>query len=199
VPAGHADAPGDDHADDTPEPPLRDRPILLVDIDRLLEGSADVEHLDHEALRTWRADLTLVLESLIYARDILAADVAILRHASAADVPDGQSVVDDLPDVLLNPDPQGGRSSEPGDEQGDAELSEDLFRRTDQLLSAHQEMAVVDLSSPFDVAGSLAVIDEQLTALTERQEAVGARLQQIRAAIIRRYEEGEASARDQPA
>ena len=58
---------------------------------------------------------------------------------------------------------------------------------------------MVDLSSPFDVAGSLAVIDEQLTALTERQEAVEARLQQIRAAIIRRYEEGEASARDQPA
>ncbi len=199
MPAGHADAPGGDQADDTPDPPLRDRPILLVDIDRLLEGSADVEHLDHEALRTWRSDLTLVLESLTYALDILAADVAILRHASAAEVPDGQSVVDDLPEVLLDPDPQGGRSSEPGDEQGDPELSEDLFRRTDQLLSAHQEMAVVDLSSPFDVAGSLAVIEEQLTALAERQEAVEARLQQIRAAIIRRYEEGEASARDQPA
>ena len=61
----------------------------------------------------------------------------------------------------------------------------DLFIRTDELLAAHREMAGVDLSSPFDVAGSLAVVEEQLTALTERQEAVEARLQQIRAAVIR--------------
>jgi hypothetical protein len=170
----------------------------LIDIDRLLDGSADVDHLDHEALRTWRGDLTLVMESLTYARAILVADVAILRHSSAAVIADGQSVVDDLPEVLES-DPRGDQAPGSGDEEGDVELGEDLFSRTDELLSAHQEMAAVDLSSPFDVAGSLAVIEEQLAALTERQDAVEARLQQIRAAVIRRYEEGEASAHDQPA
>ena len=108
-------------------------------------------------------------------------------------------MVDDLPEVLWTPARRGAGRPSRVTSRATRSSSEDLFSRTDQLLSAHQEMAVVDLSSPFDVAGSLAVIEEQLTALTERQEAVEARLQQIRAAVIRRYEEGEASARDQPA
>jgi hypothetical protein len=198
VPAGHADdAPGEDQPDaDVGSGPARwDHPIRLDDIDRLLEGSSDVEHLDAGALRTWRGDLTLVLESLSYARTILAGDVAILRRAVATGT---TPVVDDLPETLGS-DQTEDHWSEPGDEAADAAITEDFFSRTDELLSAHREMAEVELSSAFDVSGSLAVIDEHLAALTERQEAVEARLGQIRAAVIRHYEEAEAAAREQPA
>ena len=57
----------------------------------------------------------------------------------------------------------------------------------------------MDLTSAFDVRGSLVVIEEQLAALTERQQAVEARLQEIRAAVIRQYQDGPGTARDQPA
>ncbi len=40
------------------------------------------------------------------------------------------------------------------------------------------------------------LVEEQLTVLTERQAAVEARLQQIRAVIIRRYRDDEAPAHD---
>ena len=196
MPAGHADAPGDDHgeAERASEAGRWDRPILLSDVDRLLEGSADVDQLDHDDLRALRADLSVIRESLAYARAILAGDVAILRRAGTADVTAGQRMVADLPE-LLGTEPVEGRWPE----SGDADIGADLFGRTDELLSAHQEMAVVDLSSAFDVAGSLAVVEEQLAAVTERLEAVDARLEQIKAIVIRRYEEAEASAHDQPA
>ena len=72
----------------------------------------------------------------------------------------------------------------------DLELEEDLFSRTDQLLAAHQEMAGWTCRPRSTWPASLAMVEEQLAALTERQAAVEARLQQIRAAIIRRYQEG---------
>ena len=59
-------------------------------------------------------------------------------------------------------------------------------------------MARVDLSSAVATAGVRALIEDQLALLTERQAAVEARLQQIRAVIIRRYREGVA-AHDRPA
>jgi hypothetical protein len=59
-------------------------------------------------------------------------------------------------------------------------------------------MARVDLSSAVATAGVRALLEEQLGLLTERQAAVEARLQQIRAVIIRRYREG-AAAHDQSA
>ena len=51
-------------------------------------------------IRAWRDDLTLVLEALTYARAILSADVAILRHAGRGGGEDANSLVDDLPGVL---------------------------------------------------------------------------------------------------
>jgi hypothetical protein len=200
VPSVHAHAPGDD-AHDGAGPSLRDHPITLADIDRMLELSADVDRVGPGApIRAWRDDLTLVLEALTYARAILSADVAILRHANGGGGggEQAQSVVDDLP-AVLDSAPGADEWAHPAEGHSDLEFGEGLFSRTDQLLSAHQEMAQVDLSSSFDVAGSLAVIEEQLTALTERQHAVEARLQQIRTAVIRQYQEGANPARDQPA
>jgi hypothetical protein len=211
VPAADTEA-----GDDGPDRSLRDHSLTLADIDRLLEVSADVDRPGSDApIRVWRDDLTFVLEALIYARSILAADVALLRHArelsaagettatataTATGTDTGGSSLDNLPRVLApaseeSPDPsppQSGEFIEP-------EIKADLFSRTDELLRAHDEMADVDLTSSFDVAGSLAVIEEDLEALTERRDDVEGRLQAIRAAVIRRYQEGTETVRDQPA
>jgi hypothetical protein len=181
---------------------LPDRPILLDDVDRLLETSADVELLGRGApITTWRDALTSILELLTYAVAILAGDVAILRHRIAGGAADGQSVVDYLPPALASP--EGVTVDVEGDDdewdEWDIEFDLAIFDRADQLLSAHHEMAHVDLASPPDVARVLAVVEEQLAGLTSRQRAAEVRLRQIRVAMIRQYREDASSARDRPA
>ena len=80
-----------------------------------------------------------------------------------------------------------------------SDIDEGLFARTDHLLAAHREMARVDLSSTAATTRVRLLVEEQLAILTERQAAVEARLQQIRAVIIRRYRLAAAPARDRPA
>jgi hypothetical protein len=183
------------------EPSLRDRPIDLIDIARALGESSNIERLGDAAIRAWRDDLTLILESLSYAGTILAADVAILSQPRSEATTPGREPVDDVP---------GRPSSRPSEDEWSAEdlegledlevaFDEGLFARTDQLLRVHQEMARVDLSSAAATAGALALVEQQLAILTERHAAVDARLQQIRAVIIRRYRQAAAPARDRPA
>ena len=123
------------------------------------------------------------------------------RLRAGAPTPAADSL-DNLPGVLApaaseHPEPEPAPSQ--SGEFVEPEIDADLFSRTDELLRAHDEMAEVDLTSPFDVAGSLAVIEKHLQALTDRQDDVVGRLQEIRAAVIRHYREGPETARDQPA
>jgi hypothetical protein len=192
--------PTDAHADSdaVAELWLRDRPINLIDIARVLGESANIERLGGAAIRAWRDDLTLIRDSLSYARAILSADVAILSESGSQKPPAARVVVDTLP---------GSLSSGPGEDQWSPEdledldlaIDEDLFARTDQLLGAHRALARVDRSSAAATAGALAQVEEQLAVLTERHAAVEARLQQIRLVILRRYRQEAAPARDQPA
>ena len=201
--------PTDAHPDGDPaaEISLRDRPIDLVDIARALGESSNIERLGGAAIRAWRDDLTLIRDSLSYALTILAADVAILSHSGPEGPAAGRDVVDELP-RRLSSSPSGNQRSvedledlEDLGDLGDLEVDfdEGLFVRSDQLLAAHREMARVDLSSSAATAGALALVEEQLAILTERHAAVDARLQQIRAVIIRRYRQAAAPARDRPA
>ena len=193
MPGVHAHAHDDD--DDTEsngsiETPARERPISFADIDRVLEASAAVaDSTGASPVRAWRDDLTLALESLRYARTILAADVKILRHAMATEGPDDQAVVDDLPAIVTTGTWSEERAST-DDPPPDAELDPSVFVRSDPLLSAHQEMARTDLSSPGAVARTLQTLEEQLVAVTERETSVGHRLRQIRATIVRQYKDG---------
>ena len=66
-------------------------------------------------------------------------------------------------------------------------------------MSAHQEMAQLDLSAPEQVVRLLGLLEEQLSAVAERHDAVEIRLQQIRSAIIRQYQRGPVSTRNRPA
>jgi len=195
--------PTDPHADSeaAAELWLRDRPINLIDIARVLGASANVERLDGAAIRAWRDDLTLIRDSLSYARAILTADVAILSDSGSKKASAGRDVVDTLPSRLSSSPGQERWSAEDlGDlENLDLAIDEDLFARTDQLLAAHQALAGVDRSSAAASAGALAQVEEQLAILTERHATVEARLQQIRLVILRRYRQEAAPARDQPA
>lgn len=196
VPGAHAHAHGDG-GDDVADLSQLDRPINLVDICRALGGSAHVQRLDDVSIRAWRDDLTLIRDSLSYARAILATDLAILTQTTPPETPQWQGVVDELPGVLAT---NWGEDEwpDPNDQGGDPEIDVHLFLRTDHLLAAHREMARVDLSSAVATAGVRALIEDQLALLTERQAAVEARLQQIRAVIIHRYREGVAT-HDRPA
>lgn len=189
---------------------LRDRPIDLIDIARVLGQSASIERLDGVAVRDLRDRLTLIRDSLSYATTVLAADVATLSDAGAKGTPAAPGVADqDLHGVFPSwdedqPPPAAVDHFDDFDDFDDLDdldlgIDEGLFSRSDQLLAVHREMAGVDLSSAAAVARTLGLVEEQLAILTEREAAVEARLQQIRAVIIRRYRLAAAPAQDRPA
>ncbi len=199
MPSAHAHL----HEDDEIGPqdlPAAERPILLADIDRVLGESAVLERTRGASpIRVWRDELTLALESLAYARTVLAADVAILRHRLADIGPDLQRVVSDLPTIMAAPrwgagPPVSDEDDAAADEDDDFDLA--VFLRSDRLVAAHEQMARIDLSSPDEVASTLGELEAELAELTARQESVEVRLQQIRVSIIRQYQEGEVRTRD---
>jgi hypothetical protein len=190
VPSAQAPLPDDEGGREAGGSPGDDEPVLLEDIDRILQESAGVADA-HGAtpVRAWRDALRRDLEALIYARSVLADDVAILRHRLATDAPSSKEVVDDLPDVLA------GRSwgegwSAPDEPGSGVDLDPGVFARADVLVAVHAEMATLDLTSPEDVRRVLADLEGQLGSLVTRQEAVETRLEEIRATIVRQYEEG---------
>ena len=63
-------------------------------------------------------------------------------------------------------------------------------------MSAHQQMAYTDLASRPDVQRVLRSVLEQLANLALRREIMEARLQEIRAAIVQQYRDGQVSTRD---
>ncbi len=190
MPGAHAHAHEDDQSGAGGASP-EERPILLADIDRVLGESAVVERLrGRPPIRVWRDELTLARESLAYAREILAADVAILRRCLAGnEAADLQAVVGELPTVVAA-HPWGEGWSGPREIEDLGEIDLGVFARSDRLVAAHEKMASADLSSPEDLSRLLAEFEAQLTELTERQQAVERRLQQIRAAIVLQYQEG---------
>jgi hypothetical protein len=168
-------------------------PILLTDIDRVLSDSAGVGQSASAApIRVWRDELTLALESLAFARAVLAADVGILRRCLAA--PDQQAVVDELPAAMAGQSWGDGWAAP--EEPDRSRVNWEVFARADRLMSTHEEMASADLSSTEDVTRVLGDLEGQLTDLARRQEAVEVRLAEIRSAIVHQYERGGVPARD---
>ncbi len=196
MPSAHAHAYDDDEFSPG-DLSAEERPILLADIDRSLGESAVLERTRGASpIRVWREELMLALESLAYARAVLAADVAILRHSLAAGGADQQAILDDLPSVMAahTGDDEWSDSPEAHD-PGRLELDLGVFVRSDRLVAGHEQMALVDFSSSEDVELLLGELEMELAELTERQDAVELRLQQIRAAIVREYQEGLAPTR----
>jgi hypothetical protein len=198
MPSAHAHMPKGSSGDTVETLLLRDRPILLADIDQVLDESEEVEHASKSAfIRTWREELTLARESLAYARAVLSSDVAILRHCVRVGS-DEQSVVAELP-VIMASQSWGEGWSTPGDAPDRSWVDPDVLVRSDELMSAHLEMAGLDLSAPGQVARVLDLLEEQIGAVTERHLAVEIRLEEIRSAIIRQYQRGAVTTRNLPA
>jgi hypothetical protein len=197
VPSPHAHVPDDAGERASRESPYRAAPVGLDDIDHLLEESAIGRGADAPPVRAWRDDLALVLDALRYTRAILAADVAILRHALATGTATPESVVEALPTVLGAPS-TGDAWSESLGMDPDADLDPDLFTRADDLVSVHEEMAGLDLSDAGEVARVLDLIEDTLVAVAAYQAAVELRLAQIRAVILRQYAEGVIPSKDRP-
>jgi hypothetical protein len=171
-------------------------PILLTEIDRALQESAAVEDAGRDQpIRAWRDELAVALESLAYAQAVLSADVGILRHRLSVEDQDRPALVDDLPHAMSTR-PWGKGWSAPCGREGPSRADWEIFARSDQLMSAHEEMARIDLSSRDDVSRVLHSMEHQLIDLHRRQEAVESRLQEIRAAIVRQYEDGAVTAED---
>jgi hypothetical protein len=197
--SAHAPVPGHDETDLSDEFGgwADESPILLTDIDQVLEESAHVERARaSDPIRAWRDDLKVALDSLAYARGVLAADVGILRHCLAA--PHPQAVVDDLPSAMTTRSWGDGWSA-PAEGEPDptrTRVDGEIFMRADGLMAAHQEMAHADLSSREEVTRVLGELEAQLNDLAQRQEAVEIRLQEIRAAIVHQYKDGRVPARD---
>jgi len=174
------------------------RPLRLPDVDRMLKDSARIEHAGPAApIRAWRDELTLAFESLNYAEAVLGGDVEILLHSLANRGSDTRNLVQDLSRAMAAR-PWGDAWSAPSEPDLASPLQEDrdLFTRSDLLMSAHQQMAYTDLRSRTDVKRVLRSVLEQLANLALRREAVEVRLQQIRAAIVQQYRDGEVSTRD---
>jgi hypothetical protein len=182
---------GSDRADSSDESPL-----LLTDIDRVLAESAEVDRAGTGSpVRVWRDDLTVALESLAYARGVLAADVGILRHTLATAPRDGQAIVDRLSAVVAA-HPWGHGWSAPVTHDAPPSVDWAVCARSDKLMSTHDEIARTDLSSPEDVERVLHEVEDQLADLSRRQAAVEHRLNEVRAAIVRQYRDGDVPSED---
>jgi hypothetical protein len=176
----------------------QERPIRLSDIDRVLEESAGIERVGDDApVRAWRDELSFALEALAYAQTVLGADVGILRRCLTTEAAEQQRLIEDLPRLMASL-PGGDRwSAPPGmDAASPMKVEGDVFTRSDLLMSTHQQMAYTDLSSRPEVTRVLRSVLVQLTNLAQRQDAVDARLKQVRAAIVRQYRDGAPPTRD---
>ena len=182
-----------------------DGQIDVEDIDRVLRDSvglcADTAD-DIAALREWREDLSVARATLAYARDILAADVALLHHcltvrsARRSSSHNLDDLIVELPSLLTSATPfrsDGGvtgpepaESDRPG--HGVVDIAA-IVARSDHLISAHRDMAGTDLSSADALAHTLGELETELTTLAERQGAVATRLQEMRAVVLRQYAE----------
>ena len=112
-PRTHLQARGGQDVDGAPSSLLSETdPIQLTDIDRVLEDSASLAESNQAApVRIWREELTVALESLSYARSVLASDVGILRHCLENESTDPKALVDELPRLVAGR--TGGLSSSP--------------------------------------------------------------------------------------
>ncbi len=176
-------------------------PIDMGAIDRVLEDSAGLGgstpgHGVPHPVREWREDLAVALAALAYAREILAADIAILHRCLAvvsgevgSDVLD--DLVSDLSGLLTTPPGSGshGELAQPEDAGAGVPDIAQVVARSDVLVTAHRDMARTDLASPAALSRTLLAVETQLTAVAERQGAVVARLQELRAVVIRQYAE----------
>jgi len=171
--------------------------LTLLDVDELLETAAALDSSTPAArLRGGRDDLVHAAVLLSYARHVLSVDIGALRAISQAPAPDLQDLVDGLPRVLKEASLGGGWSLSPDAPATTASARQAVEGAADGLMSAHSDLARIDLGSPEDVEGALRDLEMQRAMVAESRELVERKVREIQALLVAQYKEGIADPDD---
>jgi hypothetical protein len=172
-------------------------PLTLMDVDQLLESASRLDSSTPAArLRGGRDDLVHVAVLLSYARHVLSVDVGALGAIAEAPAPDLQLLVDDMPRVLEAASIGGGWSISPDAPATTASARQAIEGAADGLMSAHGDLARIDLRSPEVVRATLRDLQVQLAMVAERRERVEKRVREIQAFLVELYKRGDADPDD---
>jgi hypothetical protein len=170
--------------------------MILTDVDRLLDSSAEVRGDTPVArVRALRDELARAAVSLSYARHVLSVDVGLLGRVDGGDA-DLDGLVDQLPRVLAEASIGGGWSLSSDDLGTMAAADRAVLGEADGLLGPHAALATTDLQDPAAVAEAARTLRAQLDEVTRRREQVEQRLRTVQATIVDRYRSGAASVDD---
>jgi len=171
--------------------------LTLLDVDELLETTAALgSSTPASRLRGTRDDLVHAAVLLSYARHVLSVDIGALRAIAAAPGPDLQELVDDLPRVLHEASIGGGWSLSPDAPATAASARQAVEGAADGLMSAHSDVARIDLGSPEAVEGTLRDLEMQRAMVAESRELVEQKVREIQALLVAQYKEGTADPDD---
>ncbi len=171
--------------------------LTLVDVDQLLEAASALDSSTLTVkLRGGRDDLVHAAVLLSYARHVLSVDIGALQAIAEAPDPDLQVLVDDLPRVLEAASIGGGWSLSPDAPATTASARQAMEGAADGLMSAHSELARIDLRSRDAVRKALHDLEIQLAMVAERRELVEKRVREIQALLVAQYKSGEADPDD---
>jgi hypothetical protein len=171
--------------------------LTLLDVDELLETAAALDPSTPAArLRGGRDDLVHAAVLLSYARHVLSVDIGALRAIAEAPAPDLQDLVDDLPRVLQDASIGGGWSLSPDAPATSASARQALEGAADGLMSAHSDLARIDLGSLEEVAGALRDLEMQRAMVAESRELVEQKVREIQALLVAQYKDGIADPDD---
>jgi hypothetical protein len=171
--------------------------LTLNDIDHILETAAALDSSTPAArLRGGRDDLVHSAVLLSYARHVLSVDIGALQ--ALTDAPDGdfQSLIDNMPRVLEEASIGGGWSLSPDAPATSASARQAVEGAADGLMSAHADVARIDLRSADAVRATLRELEEQRTMVAECRELVEARVREIQSILAEQYKQGVADPDD---
>ena len=171
--------------------------LTLFDVNELLQRAAALDSSSPAArLRGERDDLVHAAVLLSYARHVLSVDIGALRAIAEAPTPDVQVLVDDLPRVLEEASIGGGWSLSPDALATSGSARQALEGAADELMSAHRELARIDLRSPKEVQDALRELEAQRAMVAASRELVEKKVREIQALLVEQYKEGIADPDD---
>jgi hypothetical protein len=171
--------------------------MTLMDVDALLESASALDSsTPAPQLRGRRDDLVHVAVLLSYARHVLSVDIGALGAIAEAPVPDFQTLVDDMPRILEAASIGGGWSISPDAPATTASARQAIEGAADGLMSAHGDVARIDLRSPEAVRDTLRELQVQHAMVAERRELVEKRVRELQALLVEQYKRGEADPDD---
>jgi hypothetical protein len=171
--------------------------LTLLDVDELLESATALDSSTPAArLRGGRDDLVHAAVLLSYARHVLSVDIGALRAITEAPAPDLQDLVEDLPRVLREASIGGGWSLSPDAPATSASARQAVEGAADGLMSAHGDLARIDLGSPEEVEGALRDLEMQRAMIVESRELVEKKVRELQALLVAQYKEGIADPDD---